>query len=663
MPISVLKRSLFLFVVFSLVSLACAVPFAEVTNTPIPLNGTPVEPTSQTPDAGLPTATIAPTSTPANPTTLAICIGQEPNTLYPYGNPNLGARNVMAALYDGPVDTFMNGYQPVIVEKVPSIAGGDAQLAPVKVKRGDLVVDANNQPVTLDAGISVFPAGCTEESCAVRYDGTSDLEMHQLIVTFRFKPGLKWSDGQPLTAKDSVFAYKVASDPATPASKYLVDRTKTYEAADDLTVQWWGLPGFLDPAYMDNVWSPLPEHVLGNVPAAEIAKASASTQPPLGWGPYVFQEWQAGGYIRLARNPNYFRAAENLPAFDGLVFRFVKDAEAGISALTNGDCDLLDPSVRLEAQVNLLKAMESNEQVKTMTATTTLMERLDFGIRPATYDNAIATDDRTNFFGDVRMRRAIAYCLDREKVINTVMMDLTNVPLSFVPETHPVYTRDVAPYPYDTNKGIALLQEMGWLDEDEDINTPRLSKSIPSVPDETPLVLNYITTEALQRRQAADIFAKSLSECGIKLNVSYVSAAELYAPGPDGVLFGRKFDLAAYAMGNSSTSPFCAAWAQAEIPGADNNWIGINLGGYINADFDAACAKSSRVLPDNADYLTAHQRPQVIFANDMPSIPLYWRVKVAAARVDLCNFILDVNNPFDLWNIEELEINSICRNQ
>ena len=86
--------------------------------------------------------------------------------------------------------------------------------------------------------------------------------MDQMQVTFSMLPGLSWSDGTPLTAEDSVYAYQVASDPSTAGSKYLVDRTQSYEAVDATTIQWWGKPGYIDPTYFLNFWPPLPEHAM-----------------------------------------------------------------------------------------------------------------------------------------------------------------------------------------------------------------------------------------------------------------------------------------------------------------------------------------------------------------------------------------------------------------
>ena len=78
----------------------------------------------------VPTITSQPalTSTPS-PRTLTICLGQEPNTLYPFGNLNAAAQSVLAAIDGGPIDTIGYTYQPVILQKLPSIANGDATIS------------------------------------------------------------------------------------------------------------------------------------------------------------------------------------------------------------------------------------------------------------------------------------------------------------------------------------------------------------------------------------------------------------------------------------------------------------------------------------------------------------------------------------------------------
>jgi peptide/nickel transport system substrate-binding protein len=631
---------------------SCSLPLSETqTETPV----IPATVASTSSPEPVPTAT-------ALPRTLSVCLGQEPNSLYPFGTLNMAARSVLGAIYDGPIDTFTNGYQAVILEKIPSLENGDTQLAVVTVKRGDSVVDADGNLSVLDVGVKVLPSGCADAACAVNYTGANTLQMDQLVVTYRMLPNLTWSDGNPLTSADSVFAFKLASDAATPGSKYLIDRTQAYEAAGDLTVQWWGVPGFVDSSYADNFWAPLPKHLWEKVSATELALADVKAHPPIGWGPYIFADWSVGEYIRLEKNPLYFRASEGLPKFDTLTFRFIKDAPTGISALVAGQCDILDTSLRLDGQIDLLTELERNEQVKLVTSTTPLIERLDFGIRPSSYDDGYApgVGDRQDLFGDARTRQGIAYCLDRQAVVNTVLGGLSQVPDTFVSPEHPLFNAQTEKYSFDVNTGIKLLKEAGWSDVDNDPATPLVAVTVKNVAVGTPFVVNYITTSALQRRQVSETLSKSLAQCGVGVNLKYVSQDELYAPGPDGPLFGRSFDLAEYAIGNAGTEPPCSWFLSNQIPARTNKWIGLNISGYSNADYDATCQKAMKILPDQTGYKDAYAQAQSIYANDLPSVLLYMRIKAAATRRDMCNFTLDAFAINDLWNIEELDYTPAC---
>ena len=158
-----------------------------------------------------------------------------------------------------------------------------------------------------------------------------------------------------------------------------------------------------------------------------------------------------------------------------------------------------------------------------------------------------------------------------------------------------------------------------------------------------------------------DILEKSLAQCGIGLNVEYFSQNDLYSPGPDGFLFGRHFDLIEYAMGVNSIEPPCGWFTTDEIPTASNLWIGTNVTAYKNEEFDAACRSAQLSLPDEPSYLESYRQTQVLFSTELPAIPLYYRLRIAAARPDLCHFDLDATaNP--LWNIEAFDMGEACRN-
>ena len=640
----------FIFTLLVIIALTLSACAAQATAT------LPVSVATQTP---LP---LLPTPTPAS-RSLTVCLGEEPNTLYPYGNPNSSARSVLSAIYDGPIDIVEYGYKPVILEKMPNIKDGDAQISAVSVKAGDQVVDASGNVVSLAAGVNVRPSSCRSDACAVKYDGSSAIQMDQLVVTFTMLDKLMWSDGKPLTASDSVYSYQIASDNATPGSKFLFDRTQTYEAADDTTIQWWGKPGYIDPDYATNFWMPLPKHAWENFTPADLLTIEASTKQPIGWGPYILQEWKPGESLHFIKNLNYFRADSNLPKFDELNFNIYPDPNTAVAALMAGKCDVLDPTIHLDGQVGLLQQMQKDGQIKLLTAQTNTMEWLGIGVAPASYDNGFSLtnkQDRPDFFGDPRMRQALALCLDRQKVVDNVLFGLSQVPDSYLPEDHPLHNGNIEKYTFNPASGNQILEQIGWLDQDKNPATPRQAYGVTNVPSGTPLVFNYITSSATQRRQVAEIFTQSLAQCGIGLNVTYKNASDLYQPGPDGPLFGRQFDLAEYAIGVNSLEPQCSWFTTGQIPTAANSWVGTNISGYKNPSFDAACQQALQSLPDDPTY-TSHQEAQSIFASELPSIPLYLRLKVAAARPDFCGLTLDPSSAYALANIASFDYGAGCK--
>ena len=329
----------------------------------------------------------------------------------------------------------------------------------------------------------VRPSSCRTDDCVITYDGVSPLQMDQMIVTFSLRDDLPWSDGTPLTADDSVYAYQLAADKDTPGSKFLVDRTQTYEATDTYTVQWWGIPGYFDPSFMTDFWTPAPKHIWGEFQAAEMPQIDVAARSPIGWGPYMMQEWASGDHITLTKNPYYFRAAEGYPKFDQLVFRFISDPNAAISELTAGRCDLLDPSIHLDTQVALLQQMQESGEAQAFFAPGMAIEWLGLGIVPATYDDGYNTarGDRQDMLADPRTRQAIAFCLDRQKVLDAVLFGQTSAPLSFVPSDHPLFDGSLPSYSFDPATGIQLLEDVGWKDLDGNPATPRQAVAVKNV--------------------------------------------------------------------------------------------------------------------------------------------------------------------------------------
>ena len=622
---------------------------------------------SQTVQTETPTVIVTPPPSPTTPPesrSLAICLGQEPNTLYPLGELNAAARSVLAAINDGPIDMVGYDYQPVAITRMPSFENGDAEIVSTPVQAGGQVVDADGNLVVLANGTRVRPAGCRGDDCAITYDGSSPLEMDQMVVNFSLRPDLTWADGTPVTADDSVYAFTLASDPNAVVKSFLAERTQIYEAADPQTIQWWGKPGFIDPAYFTNIWPPAPKHLWGDFSAADLPNIDIASRSPLGWGPYMIEEWIEGDHITMTKNPYYFRAADGYPKFDTLSFRFIEDPNMALSEMVAGRCDILDPTIRLDNHAGLLQEMQSGEQAQAFFVSGMTIEWLGLGITPASYDDGyepVRQGDRQDVFGDAHTRQGIAYCLDREGVVKDALYGLTTVPATYIPVGHPLYDTNIDALPYNPETGISLLEQAGWRDVDGDPSTPITAVNVTNVTPGTPLQLNYYTTTATQRRQVVDILEKSLAQCGIGLNVEYFSQNDLYSPGPDGFLFGRNFDLIEYAMGVDGIEPPCGWFTTDEIPTSSNSWIGTNVTAYKNKDFDTACRSAQLSLPDEPSYLESYRQTQVLFSTELPAIPLYYRLRIAAARPDLCHFDLDATaNP--LWNIEAFDMGEACRN-
>ncbi len=199
----------------------------------------------------------SPTVTPAviEPSNdLVVCMSQEPKTLFWYGRETVFEDAVLHGIYENDLTTLSYGYQAVGLERIPSFLNGDATMRVVPVDAGDKVVDAQGEVITLEIGSQVI-----DSNGELRiYDGTT-LLLDQLVVDYKMKQRT-WSDGQPVTASDSVYSFHLAARPEIPGDKFLVDRTASYQATGNLQIRWTGLPGFKHNGFQSNFYHPLPRH-------------------------------------------------------------------------------------------------------------------------------------------------------------------------------------------------------------------------------------------------------------------------------------------------------------------------------------------------------------------------------------------------------------------
>lgn len=623
---------------------------------------TPTPVATQVPVTSAPTIP-PPTATPV-PRALNICLGQEPSSLYLYAaNRSQAMWSVLEAIYDGPIDYVNFAYQPVILEKVPSLADGDAKLEPVTVKSGMDMVDVDGNLRTLQKDVSYFPTGCSSADCIKQYDGKAEIQMDQLTVQFKLKSGLTWSDGTPMTAADSVYSFSLAGNQAAGGNKELIKKTTSFTAVDELTAEWKGVPGFLDQQYMTRFWIPQPEHVYSGKDPAALGEDPLAKEKPIGWGPFMISEWVAGDHIKLVKNPSYFRASEGLPRLDVINYRFLNGtSQQSMEALLSGECDVIDESTLLDDQLKSIKDLQAAGKLQSAISGSMVWEGLYFGVKPALYDTnqSIYNNARPDYFSDVRTRQAISMCINKEKILEEVWAGYSNIPASYLSPENPVVLQNAPGYSYDPDKANALLDQIGWKDYDNNPATPRVAVNMSNVYLGAPLVLNYYTTNAEARKKAASLIAADLAQCEIQVNIQNLPPEELFISGPDGVLFGRKFDLAEFSWSPSSMAP-CRFYSTGQINTAANSWVGVNVSGYSAAEFDTACQSAAASLPGQTDYIEKQQAAQTIFSTDLPVIPLYQMLRIGLARTDLCGYQMDSTSRSGLWNIEKLDYGTTCQ--
>jgi len=611
---------------------------------------------------------LPPTATPTPlPRTLTICLGQEPDSLYLYGTLSAASRLVLQAIYDGPFDHQGSEVTPVLLQKMPSLANGDILLNPVDVIAGDEVVNADGNLVTLASGVEVFPAGCSSQDCIIAWDGTSPLQVNQMSVTYQMKAGLKWSDGQALTSTDSIFSFKITADPDTPWTKEQVDLTESYTAVDETTLTWLGKPGYLTPSVELFFWSPLPVHILADLDATQLLSDGRAVRAPLGWGAYQIQAWQTGEVIHLSRNPNYAGIGAGLPKFEFLDFRFLQTGQDPLAAVQNGTCDLVDEFVVSGDLYTDLHAASQGDQMQVWNSPGDSWEVLAFGIKPVSHDDGYYPygTDRADIFGDGRVRQAITACIDRQAIIDELLAGLSDVPFGFLPATHPDVLADAPVITFDVARANELLTAAGWQDYDNNPTTPRVAVTATNVPYGAQLEIGYVTSDTDLHQEIARRVVASLAQCGIKVNVTTYPQEELYQPSPDGLIFGRKFDLAQLTWQvNDHTG--CDLFNSVEIPTQLNYWVGVKTGGanftgYSNAALDATCKAIDRAGMD-ADGLRAGKLSITTLLNaDLPVIPLFFLPRIQLARADLCGAQVDPLTGLAWEGLENWDVGNNCQ--
>jgi peptide/nickel transport system substrate-binding protein len=588
--------------------------------------GTPTATSPATEPVTTTEPTAEPTPTAAPPAALTVCTVSLPESLFPYDGPRPASKDALAEL------TGMNLAD--MLTQLPDSANGGLQVEAVSVQRGQTVVDAQGELVTLKAGVTVRPSGCTGSDCALYWDGEMDLSMDQMTLSFELQDGLSWSDGTPVTGVDSVFSYNLASDSLAPGLQWAESRTASYTASDERTIIWTGKPGFTTADLERLFWMPLPAHLF---PEGSDWQSTAADPVWTGalpaFGPFQVLEWGAEA-VRLGRNSYGITYVDDAQTINELTLQVVAERADAVAALQSGECDVLDSSYQLASQADLLSELGSDARYRVIVGQTDSWTQLVFGIWPASYDDYYnpVYGDRPDFFGDARTRQAIAACMDRGALQEAVYGGLAEIWPSFLsPGESQLPAGDGITY--DPAEAARLLGEAGWVDHDQDPATPLQAWGIGNIPQGTSLQLDLYYDQTALSESIAAFVEQSLAQCGIGVKPVSMAPGELYAPGPEGVLFGRRFDLALMAWAPMD-EPDCALYESWREPDADNQWIGTNISGLAVEAFDAACTDAGLALPGaEADAL---RQAEVVYLDALPAIPLFSEPRVIVTTTALC---------------------------
>lgn len=588
-------------------------PSPTPTNSPVAVTSPTL--TRRAPPLATPTAVASVTP---RLQTLRICAPSEPESLYLY-HPNAQSAADLQPLWQEPVFSAFGQAQGILA-RTPTWENGDVRLKTVTVAPGMPIVTPDGEIINLGAGARYRkPDG----SIATAAAGESITTLEMLVV-FTLRPALRWSDGEPLTAQDSVFSFETLKNLPTPsASQYRALRSASYLARSQTTVEWQGMPGWWDNQFWLNFAVPLPLHRYNNPTAADLLADSETNQHPLSFGPFQVFDWQVGQSLHLKPNPYYWQTQ---PAhFRDVLVSFVPDTAAALQAVTQAQCDFaFRPALQgWGEQFVEIVSTAKRQKLTYHIQSNGLYEHLDFGIASQPEYNSRAG----NAMQDPSVRQAIAHCIDRAGFASShaplVLAD------SFVPPAAPWAIAEPLPYSFDPERGQALLAASGWSTlspggiRQRDTDLLRLNYTYPSEAN-TPNPLRVALATYLRTQLAEN--------CQIDLVIDALPKAEAMAIFPAGVIFGRQFDLAQYTWLLDGL-PTCELYTSAEVPRPDYH-IGINASGWQNADYDNAC-QTARFATDSATQAASFASVQQIFITELPSLPLFWQQQVAIARPSL----------------------------
>jgi peptide/nickel transport system substrate-binding protein len=322
-----------------------------------------------------------------------------------------------------------------------------------------------------------------------------------LTIAFDLDPRARWHDGVPVTARDVVFAFTRARNPALNRQlASLLQPVADVRAEGERTVVVRFSRAYPEQLYDATFHvAPLPAHLLSGVPAESLA-TSAYAKAPIGNGPFRWVKRTPGESIELARVPDFWLGPVG-PS--GVLVRAVTDPAARLNLVLSGESDAYEATV---PPAENRARVEASGVARTIAVPTLSLLYLNFNQR-----NAEKSGPHP-ILGDVRVRRALVHALDRSAYATALFAGFADVPVG--PASQLLWPREAGARPsapHDPAAARRLLAEAGWRDSDGDGILDRGGQ---------PLTLRLIApSSSFVRRQVVQIAEQQWAAVGVQAKI------------------------------------------------------------------------------------------------------------------------------------------------
>lgn len=404
-----------------------------------------------------------------------------------------------------------------------------------------------------------------------------------LTIVFHLRKNVRWHDGEPFTSADVAFTYAKLTDPELP-TPYGGDFEKiskletpdphtvrvTYKEAFSPGLASWGMPI-------------IPKHLLEK----ENLMTTAFAREPVGTGPYKFGRWVAGDRVELYANADYY---ERKPGIDRIVIRVVPDAA----------------TMFLELHQESIDSMVLTPLQYTRLTDSDFFKKAYGKYRYPSFGYSFAAFNlESPLFKDLRVREALDAAVDRQEIIDGVLLGLGRpVTGPFSPDSW-AYNRDVPASAFDPEKAKRLLDEAGWRDTDGDGVRDKDGK---------PFEFTIVTNQGVvQRQMIAEILQRRFAEVGVKMRIKIIEWSSFLKD----VVDARKFDMVLLAWGLSRDPDPFDIWHSSKTKPGEFNFVG-----YKNAEADRLIEEGRKSF-DPAERTRVYRRVHELIAADKPYLFLY----------------------------------------